>query len=222
MLQRACLPVLLLAMPIIVSACNILLSTPKTTLVISNKIASLPAGQSYRFDTDEEHDQGAGATWALSGQGTLVPAPLPNAVADYIAPPTPPTPNSVTVTATAANGSGVSDSNTFTITPAPGPVVSISPATFTVTAGGSPVTLNISVTQDNSSETLSGGISGGPFCGGPCGSFGPFTGTRGGGSYTVQFFPPARVTQQSTQSIQVFSSLANSTAGIAFETINPG
>jgi hypothetical protein len=192
-----------------------------TTLVISNKITSLPAGQSYRFELAAEHDQGKGATWVLNGQGTLVPFPPPTIFATYIAPPAPPTPNSVTVTATAANGSGVSDSDSFTITPAPGPVVSISPASFTVAAGGPPFTLNISVTQDNPSDVLSGGASGSPACGGVCGSFGPFAGTPGGGTYTVQFLPPTTITQQTIQSVSVFSSLADSTAGTAIDTINP-
>ena len=97
----------------------------KTTIVqITNKITSLPAGQTYQFTANVQHDQKAGVTLSLSGAGTLV---LTGSTATYLAPPAPPTPNSVTVTVTAANGSGVSDSDTFSITPATGPVVSISP-----------------------------------------------------------------------------------------------
>lgn len=195
-----------------------LTGAPKTTLTITNKITSLPAGQSYAFDIAVDHDQGAGFTLSLTGQGTLVPT---GQSGTYIAPPAAPAPNSVTVTATAANGSGVSDSDTFTITAASGPVVSITQGTFTATAGGSPVTLNVTVTQDVPSDTLTGGTSGSPACNGVCGSLGPFSGTPGGGAYTVQYFPPAAVTMSTQQQVSVFSNLPNSTIGNAYVTINP-
>jgi hypothetical protein len=196
-----------------------LVGAPSTTLTISNKITSLPAGQTYQFNIDEQHDQGAGFTFTLNGKGTL----LQNGPGlEYIAPPSPPSPSTVTVTVTAANGSGVSDSDTFTIAAATGPVVSISPSTFTVTGGGSPVTLNITVTQDSPSDQLTGGVSGSPDCGGACGSLGAFNGTAGGGSYTVLFIPPKSVTATTVQQVQVFSSLANSTSGLAFVTENVG
>jgi hypothetical protein len=216
MAHHSCLTILRLATAVTLAGCG----GKTATVTISNKITSLPAGQFYKFDVALQHTQGLGATWALNGQGTLVSPPESKNKAIYIAPPTPPVPNSVTVTATAANGSGVSDSDTFTITGAPGPIVSISPASFTAAAHGSPVPLSISVTQDNPSDALTGSVSD---CGGACGSLGPFMGTTGGGSYTLQFSPPSTtVTQPSTQSIQVSSSLANSTSGIAFVIINPG
>ena len=144
-----------------------LVGAPQAVVSIANKITSLPAGQTYTFNVNFQHTQGAGVTVKLTGQGTLLQN---GSSAFYIAPPSPPTPNSVTVTATAANGSNVSDSDTFTITAAAGPVVSISPATFSVTGGGAPVTLNISVTQDNPSNVLTGGAGTSPDCNnGPCG-----------------------------------------------------
>jgi hypothetical protein len=192
---------------------------PKTTLSITNKITSLPAGQTYQFSIAEQHDQGTGFTLTLNGQGTL----LQNGFsAVYIAPASPPSPNSVTVTATAANGSNVSDSDTFTITAASGPVVSISPTTFTVTGGGSAVTLNVTVSQDNPSDTLTGGVSGSPACNSSCGSFGPLNGTPGGGTYTVDFIPGRSITTTTLQQVQVFSSLASSTPGTAYVTENAG
>jgi hypothetical protein len=193
---------------------------PQTVVSIANKITSLPAGQAYTFNINYQHTQGAGVTVKLTGQGTLLQN---GSSAFYIAPPSPPTPNSVTVTATAANGSGVSDSDTFTITAAAGPVVSISPATFSVTGGGSPVTLNISVTQDNPSDVLTGGAGTSPDCNnGPCGVFGPFNGAPGGGNYTVQFFPARSISTTTLQQVQVLSNLANSTPGVAFVTLNAG
>jgi hypothetical protein len=192
----------------------------KTTIVqITNKITSLPAGQTYQFTANVQHDQQKGVTLSLSGAGTLV---LTGTTATYLAPPAPPTPNSVTVTVTAANGSGVSDSDTFTITPAAGPVVSISPTQPTVSvSAGTPVTLNIAVTQDEPSDVLTAGVSSSPICGSSvCGSFGAISGTAGDGSYTVQFFPPTSVTQSTLQTINVISNLSNSTMGTAFVTIN--
>lgn len=203
-----------------VPGCGVLGGGKTTIVQITNKITSLPAGQTYQFTANVQHDQQMGVTLSLSGAGTLV---LTGATATYLAPPAPPTPNSVTVTVTAANGSGVSDSDTFTITPAAGPVVSISQTTPTVTAGGAALTLNIAVTMDDPSDMLTVGISGSSACGdgGLCGTFGTITGTAGSGAYTVQYFPPSSVTASTLQTINVLSSLANSTQGTAFVTINP-
>jgi len=193
----------------------------KATIVqITDKITSLPAGQTYQFTANVEHDQKMGVTVSLTGAGTLV---LLGTTATYLAPPAPPTPDSVTVTVTAANGSGVSDSDTFTITPAAGPVVSISPTQPTVSvSGGTPVTLNIAVTQDNPSDVLTADVSSSSICGNDsCGSFGVISGTAGSGVYTVQFYPPSSVTMSTLQIINVISNLSNSTKGTAFVTINP-
>jgi hypothetical protein len=187
---------------------------PKTTIAFKNTITTLGAGQAYQFQAVLQHDQGKGATFTLSGGGTLVQES--SNFAWYIAPATPPS-GEVSVTATAANGSGVFVTDSFTITAAPGPVVTITPGSFTASGGGSPVTLDISVTQDNASDTLSGGVSGN------WGSLGSFVGTPGGGSYTVQYFPPSHVPSGTPpQQVQVFSSLANSTVGTAIVTLNAG
>jgi hypothetical protein len=192
----------------------------KTTIVqITDKITSLPAGQTYQFTADVQHTQKMGVTLSLTGAGTLL---LTGSTATYLAPPAPPTPNSVTVTVTAANDSGVSDSDTFTITPASGPVVSILPTMPTVTAGGAAVTLNIAVTMDDPSDILTAGASGSSVCNdGPCGTFGPIDGASGGGAYTVQYIPPSSITASTLETINVISSLPNSTPGTAFVTINP-
>jgi hypothetical protein len=196
-------------------------STGKSTIVqITNKITSLPAGQTYQFTANVQHDQKMGVNLSLTGAGTLV---LTGDTATYLAPPAPPTPNSVTVSVTAANGSGVSDSDTFTISAATGPVVSIAPIQPTVSvSAGTPVTLNITVTQDDPSDVLTADVSGSPDCsGGSCGSFGAISGTAGSGVYTVQFYPPSSVTASTLQIINVTSTLSNSTTGTAFVTINP-
>jgi hypothetical protein len=192
----------------------------KSTIVqITNKITSLPAGQTYVFTANVQHTQKMGVTLSLTGAGTLV---LTGETATYLAPPAPPTPNSVTVTVTAANGSGVSDSDTFTISAAAGPVVSITPTTPTATAGGAAVTLNIAVTEDALGDTLTPEVSGSSVCsGGVCGTFGSVTGASGGGAYTVQYTPPSSVTASTLQIINVTSTLSNSTMGTAFVTINP-
>lgn len=192
----------------------------KTTIVqITNKITSLPAGQTYQFTANVEHTQKMGVTLSLTGAGTFV---LTGTTATYLAPPAPPTPNSVTVTLTAANGSGVSDSDTFTITAATGPVVSISPTQPTVSvSAGTPVTLNIAVTQDDPSDVLTASVSSSSNCGsGSCGSFGAISGTAGSGVYTVEFYPPSSVTASTLQIINITSNLSNATLGTAFVTIN--
>lgn len=188
------------------------------TIRITNKITTLPAGQSHAFDVAQHPDSGAGFAVSLSGQGTVAPA---GQTVTYLAPSAPPTPDSVTVIATAANGSGLSDSNTFRITPAAGPVVSIAPASFSATAGGPAVTLTVTVTQDSAADLLTGGASDSPDCSGACGSLGPFSGDPGGGTYTVEYSPPAGVTQTTQQQVKVFSSLAASTNGWALVTITP-
>jgi len=192
----------------------------KTTIVqITNKITSLPAGETYQFTANVQHDQQKGVTVSLTGAGTLV---LNSDSATYLAPPAPPAQNSVTVTVTAANGSGVSDSDTFTITPATGPVVSITPVQPTATAGGAAATLSIAVTMDDPTDTLTPMVSGSPNCSdGACGTFGSITGTAGSGAYTVQYFPPGSVSASTLQIINVNSTLAGSTPGTAFVTINP-
>ncbi len=186
----------------------------KSTIVqITNKISSLPAGQTYTFTADIEHAHKQAPTVSLTGAGTLV---VTNDTGIYLAPPAPPTPNSVTVTVTV---NGTSDSDTFTITPAAGPVVSISPIQPTVSvSAGSPVTLNIAVTEDSESDTLT------PSCaigGSVCGTFGTITGTPGSGSYTVDLYPPSSVPSTALQIINVTSSISSSTMGTAFVTINP-
>lgn len=190
----------------------------KTTIVqITNKITSLPAGQTYQFTANVQHTHHTGVTVSLSGAGTLV---LLSDSAIYLAPPAPPSPNSVTVSVTA---NGVSDSDTFTITAAAGPVVSISPTQPTVSvAAGTPVILNIAVTQDDPSDVLSPAVTSSSSCGSnTCGSFGAMSGTAGSGIYTVDFYPPTSVTGSTMQTINITSSLANSTMGTAFVTINP-
>ncbi len=215
MLRLRIFLVLLLA-SLTISGCG----SGKTTIVqITNKVTSLPAGQTYQFDASVQHDQKMGVTLSLTGAGTLV---LNNTTAMYLSPPAPPTPNSVTVTVTASNGSGASDSDTFSISPATGPVVSITPAAPTVTAGAAAVTLDIAATADDPSDTLAAEVTSSSLCdGGICGTFGPVTGTPGGGAYTVQYTPPSSVTASSMQTINVISSLSNSTMGTAFVTINP-
>jgi hypothetical protein len=145
---------------------------------------------------------------------------LTGETATYLAPPAPPTPNSVTVTVTA--GSGASDSDTFSIAAAAGPVVSITPTQPTVSAGGAAVPLTIAVTEDAVGDTLTPDVSSSSICsGGVCGTFGSVTGASGGGAYTVQYTPPSSVTASTLQIINVTSTLANSTMGTAFVTINP-
>jgi hypothetical protein len=188
----------------------------KSTIVqITNKISSLPAGQTYTFTADIEHAHKQGATVTLTGAGTLV---VTDDTAIYLAPPAPPTPSSVTVAVTV---NGTSDSDTFTITPAAGPVVSISPTQPTVSvSAGTPVTLNIAVTEDDPSNVLTASVSSSSTCGSDCGSFGTISGTPGSGAYTVQFSPPSSVSA-SMEIINVASSMSNSTMGTAFVTINP-
>ena len=192
----------------------------RTILQINNKITSLPAGQTYQFTANVQHDQQMGVTLSLTGAGTVV---LTGETATYLAPPVPPTPNTVTVKVTAANGSGVSDSCTFTITPAAGPVVSVLPSQPTVSvSAATPVTLNIAVTQDDPSDVLTTEISSSSSCGSSiCGSFSAISGTAGSGAYTVQFYPPTSATGSTLQIINVGSTLSNSTMGTAFVTINP-
>jgi hypothetical protein len=185
----------------------------KTSVTITNKVESVQAGQTVDFDVDVEHDQGAGFTVTLTGAGSLVQN---GGVATYIAPPTVPDPNLVTITITAANGSGAKDEMTFTIKPAPGPVVHVSPATFEVTGGGAPFTLTITVTDDDPADVLTAGVNGG------VGTFSPFIGAVGGGTYTVQFIPLSSVAETSTQELHVMSSLAHSTPGVAFVTVKAG
>lgn len=193
----------------------------KSTIVqITNKITSLPAGQTYQFTGYAQHGQKMGVTVTLTGAGTLV---LSGDTGIYLAPPVPPTPNSVTVTVTAANGSGASDSCTFTITPAAGPVVSVSPTQPKISvSAGTPVTLNIAVTEDDPSDVLTPVVSSASACGNDiCGSIGSISGTAGSGVYTVQFYPPTSVTSSTMQTINVTSSLSSSTEGTSFMTINP-
>jgi hypothetical protein len=193
----------------------------KPTIVqITNKISSLPAGQTYQFTANVEHTQKMGVTVSLTGAGTLVEN---GTTVIYLAPPAPPSPNTVTVTVTAANGSGVSDSDTFSITAATGPVVSISPVEPSVSvSAGSPVTLKIAVTEDDASDVLTAAVSSSSNCANSdCGSFGTMSGTAGSGAYTVQFYPPSSVSAATMQIINVTSTMPNCTMGTAFVTINP-
>jgi len=189
-------------------------ATGKSTIVqITNKITSLPAGQTYTFTANIEHAHQQAPTVTLTGAGTLV---LSNGTGIYLAPPAVPTPNSVTVSV-AVNG--VSDSDTFTITAAAGPVVSISPTQPTVSvSAGTPVTLNIAATEDDASDVLTPSCANG---GSVCGTFGPMTGTPGSSTYTVDLYPPTSVPSPAMQIINVTSSMSNSTQGTAFVTINP-
>jgi hypothetical protein len=190
----------------------------KSTIVqITNKITSLPAGQTYTFTANIEHNHKQGVTVSLTGAGTLV---VSNDTGIYLAPPAPPTPNSVTVTVTAGGGSA-SDSDTFTISAAAGPVVTISPTQPSVSvSAGMPVTLNIAVIPDDPSDILTASVSSSSNCGSDCGSFGTISGTPGGGTYTVQFSPPSSMSA-TMEIINVASSMSNSTQGTAFVTVNP-
>jgi hypothetical protein len=191
----------------------------KSTIVqITNKITSLPAGQTYTFTANIEHNHQQGVTVSLTGPGTLV---VTNDTGIYLAPPAPPTPNSVTVTVTAGGGSA-SDSDTFTITPAAGPVVSISPTQPAVSvSAGTPVMLNITVSEDDPSDVLSASVSSSSNCGNDCGSFSTFGGAPGSGLYSLAFYPPTSMPASTLQIINVSSSMSNSTMGTAFVTVNP-
>lgn len=202
-------------MLLIVPGCNVDPDnggSPQAANIISNKISSLPVGQSYEFNLAGEPDQEFEVR--LAGQGTIV---LSGQTATYIAPPEVPSPASVTVTVTRVNPKGASDLDTFTIIPASGPVVSISPAAFSVESQLEiPVTLHIAVTQDSAADLLTIGM---PNCTEACGSFGPISGTPGGGAYTVEYHPPIGAPQVPEQQIEVTSSLAGATAGLAIVTI---
>ena len=206
----------LIVLAVLLAGC----ATGKSTIVqITNKISTLPAGQTYVFTGSVQHNHQQGASVSLSGAGTLIVEAAEES-AIYLAPPAPPTPNSVTVTLT-ANGSGVSDTDTFSITAATGPVVSISPTQPAVSvSAGTPVTLTITVTQDVEGDVLTPSVNSSTNCGSVCGSFGAITGTAGSGSYTVQFYPPSSGSG-SMETINVSSNLTNSTEGTAFVTINP-
>src|SRR5215469_18964118 len=91
MLDRA---TVLLALSSSLSGCGIF-GGPNTIVAITNKITSLPAGQTYEFNIDTQHDQQKGFTLALTGQGTLLQTG--QGLATYLAPPALPSPNSVTV-----------------------------------------------------------------------------------------------------------------------------
>jgi hypothetical protein len=192
-------------------------ATGKSTIVqITNKITSLPAGQTYTFTANIEHAHQQAPTVSLTGAGTLV---LSNDTGIYLAPPAVPTPNSVTVSVTV---NGVSDSDTFAITAAAGPVVSISPTQPTVSvSAGTPVTLNIAVTDDDPSDVLTANVSSSSNCGSDCGSFSTFGGTPGSGLYSLAFYPPTSMSASSMEIINVASSMSNATQGTAFVTINP-
>jgi hypothetical protein len=215
-MQRRIVVLLLFSVFLVLPGCG---GGKQTIVQITNKITSLPAGQIYQFMANVEHNQHMGVTVTLTGAGTLV-VDSATSSAYYIAPASVPSPNSVTVTVTAGNGSGASDSDTFTITPAAGPVVSILPASFTVSAAGAPQTLTITVTEDAAGDTLTPSVNSSSACGGgTCGSFGSVTG--GSGTYTVQYSPPSSVSASTIQVITVNSSLASSTNGSAIVTINP-
>src|SRR5438270_8625709 len=82
----------------------------------------------------------------------------------------------------------------------PPAVVTVTPNTVDAVPGGAGVPLHISVTNDLPSDVLSASFASSPACGGnPCGSFGAITGTPGSGSYTVQYTPPARIQQVTSQ-----------------------
>lgn len=205
----------LVVLLVVVAGCG----SKGTSVHITNKITSLPAGQTYVFTVNVQNDPKAGITPSLTGAGTLV---LNGETAIYVALPVPPNPNSVTVKLTAANGSGASDSDTFTITPAAGSVVSISPAQSSVSvSAGTPVILNIAVIQDQPIEVLTASISSSSSCGSDCGSLSAISGTPGSGIYTVQFSPPSSTSASTLAVINVASNLANSTQGTAFVTIKP-
>jgi hypothetical protein len=189
------------------------------TVTITNKIATLPAGQSYMFLIDVAHDHGAGFSVTLDGEGTLTRNGM---AAIYIAPPRIPALNSITVNAFAANDPTIGDSVTFSITAAAGPVVSISPASFTASGGGAPIQLDLTVTPDDPSDVLVVGVTGSPDCGGVCGSFGTVQGKAGGGAYTVQYFPPADVTETTIQQINALTNLPNGTPGVSIVTLDAG
>src|SRR5262245_66028266 len=95
-----------------------------TAIAITNKIASIPAGQVHSFSVVVQNDGGSGYVTTLSGAGAIVET---SGGPKYFAPAAQPSPNTVTIRVTAANGSGVYDTNTFTIDPPPGPVVSLTP-----------------------------------------------------------------------------------------------
>lgn len=90
---------------------------------------------------------------------------------------------------------------------------SITPVQPTVSvSAGTPVTLNIGVTEDDPSDVLTA------TCAAGSGSFGEISGTAGSGVYTVQFSPTPATT---LTIIDVSSRLSNSTQGTTFVMINP-
>jgi hypothetical protein len=194
----------------------------KATVALRSKVATMPAGTNQQFVVDSQHC--GDVNWILSpdtahGGGLLaMPAAQPFVTAHYIAPPTPPRDDQgavVPVTVTVRCGEA-SDFDTITITPAPGPVVTITPPSFSASPGGSPVELTIAVTQDDPADTLSGAVAGND------GHLGPFSGAPGSGAYTVQYFPAPQAAAAHQVTINVASSLPNSTTGSAFANVTPG
>ena len=113
----------------------------------------------------------------------------------------------------------------------PAPVVTVTPSAGSVTAGTAATTVNISVSNDVSGDTLTAALSGtvgGVACttaNGLCGSAGPSVSlvgiSNGAGTYTVSYTPPASVPSSTAVTLAVTSSLAGSTAGTATITVNP-
>ncbi len=183
---------------------------------------------------------GAPCSSTTNNCGTLTPTSITNGTINagtgsYSVAYTPPAASFVTAATTfkltiSSSLVGSTPAST-TIMVNPAPVVTVTPSAGSVTAGTAATTVNISVSNDVSGDTLTAALSGtvgGVACtaaNGLCGSAGPSVSlvgiSNGTGTYTVSYTPPASVPSSTAVTLTVTSSLAGSTAGTDTITVNP-
>lgn len=122
---------------------------PNVVVTITPNAGGIPQGTSLVFNANVTGDStNKGVTWDLaptSGAGTLTN--ISSLSVTYNAPATPPSPNQVALSATSVSYGFNSVTELFSVT-VPGLTTTITNKITTINAGGQPVTLNVTVTND--------------------------------------------------------------------------
>lgn len=189
------------------------------SITVSPSSPSIAVGATQQFTATAKDGSGntiSGVTFTWSSNNTSVATIDSNGLATALLA------GSTQITASAANVT--SGPETLTVTPAstvssitvtvPGPVIF---------AAGNQETVSITVSNDQPSDVLSFTTSSNrtPCTPAVCGTFGAIAGTAGSGNYTLSYTPPATLTEDTSVTLTVSSTLANSFAGTANFIVHP-
>jgi hypothetical protein len=198
---------------------------PAISVAVSPPTSSVQASATQSFTATLQNDsQNKGVNWTLSGSGctggacgVVSPASSLSGVAViYTAPASVPA-GAVSLAATSVADGTKSAAATITVT-APAIVVTLSPTTASVLAGGNPQTFTADLQNDSQNQGVNWTLSGATCTGATCGTISPASSTSG---VPVTYTSPASVAAPATVTLTATSVASSAVTASAVITVSP-